>query len=499
MTASSPETMDLSKSHSKGAYNGNGMLVSSKLKRQKLSPPHDAPNGGGGLGNLSTTNKENKEQHNTVLNGANNSTVVINLDDVNAFDESMFFNPLNQNGISTPINGSRKKKRPDSSAINGSNGHSNGRHEKNRGNGFHADFSNFNSSDLEIVHDDLNDLLASALISAGMDFDFIANPYFQKFIAQLVSLSGTNKNYRLPSADKLSTVNLTNLVRKFDYETAKIFSECDSIVVSFDWNNHKNEALSCTGKRNLDVNLLISTSNYYSQLFFKTIPSLGDSTSVAVAEENLKSFNNQIDSLVDKIGSDRINAVILPHDEGRLSSELICSYLSACHSHIVPLGNSYQLFDRLLCDICKIPSFHKLLAQCVGLFKDLAFNFAQFKEDNENHWKRVIESDSMKICKHLLKQSPSSAKNYWVSLNLILCWFIVARESIIKLFHKLADEDNDDDDDDDGSGSSKNALTSLLDKFNIDADQIDHFFGKISVLFNFLTPFITGKWLFVVR
>lgn len=551
----SSESVDLSNKSSAKNYHGS-QSSTNKLKR-RLSQINHANNNGSSNGH---TNKENKE-HSTNKTGTPNNTVVINLDEVHSLDESVFFNTID-NGFNNNhhhgMNGNRKKAKSLNSretvitngrhqesipklinvkgnatpgggsngvvsvlasGVNGKSTPTNGFSQKDNEN----NFSQYKcSNDIDIVQDDLNDLLASALISTGIDFNFISNPYFQKYISQLVSYSAgnSNKNYHLPSVENLSLVNLGNLVRKFEYETAKRFSECDSIIVSFDWN--KDSPIEHTiGTKNLnvirggelqrtngdlDVNLLISSSNVYSQLFFKTISfqnktfdssSNSDSESQSSVDVNLKSLNNQVDSLINKIGSDRINAVILPYDDGK-SSELIYSYLSACHNHIVPLTNSYQLFHHLLCDICRIPSIHKLLTQCINLFQELAFNFTEFQEANQQHWKRVFESDNMKISKHFLKDqqcSTTSTKNntYWISLNLVLCWFLVAKSSIIELLTCPAVESTSDSDK--SSSTNNGDASTLLEKLNLEPDQIEEFFNQISVLFNFLTPFINAMHL----
>lgn len=561
--------------------NGNGPLSSGKLKRKRdsllsSSGPSSAAqnhrdalslinhlqslNNGGGV-HLGTTNKENKEQLLNVKllngnvngnggngggsNGGQNNTVVINLDDVNALDESVFFNPLAENGynhhlplpplINANGGGASRKKRPRESVItttsNGRHDNGNGNHHKaaSNGNGYHnrnhshhhqTDFSSFNPTDLEVVHDDLNDLLASALISAGVDVDFIGNAYFAKFITQLVSVSSgksnqQNGNYQLPSVEKLLTANLTNLVRKFDHETGKLFSDSDSIVVALDWSASSNVIVSSDHQSSFDVNLLISASNVFSQLFYKTIPSFsqlnieGDDES----SQQVKALLTQVSSLIEKVGADRINAFILPLEQHNITqaeghsssaSAVITAYLATAHSHIVPLSNSYQLFHRLLEDICRIPSIHKLLAQVTGLFKELAtINLPDFQEANENHWKRVFESDSLQIYKHFLKVAGDAKsnlpKNHWVSLNLVLCWFLVAKSSIIELFTKLSEEaeatEGEEESEEEAKAKEDKGLDTLLKKHDLNVNQIERFFLQIHVLFNFLTPFITGKFL----
>lgn len=477
--------------------NGNGHSILSNRLKRKLSN-ENLPHGYNG----NNTNKENNRD-----NQANkmSNTVIINLDDVNSMDDSLFYGPMDTNHNGS-MNGSRKKKRDS----NGVNGYASNKSDRNNSNdncykkNYQHDFSNLDSQDLEIVNDDLNDLLASALITFGVDFEFVHNSYFQKFITQLVNFSSANKNYRLPTPDKLSTVNLSNLIRKFDYETTKIFCDCESIIISFDSNKESNVVSSTTridpkdkeadnsskgGTGNLNVNLFITSANSSTQLFYKSISSSSQSSfeqsfETSSLDDNLKSLNNQIDSLINKIGSDRINAVILPYEDSK-SCELIYLYLSGCHNHIVPLTNSYQLFHHLLCDICKIPSISKLLTQCMTLFREFESNFTDFQEENQKHWKQVFQSDNLKIYEHFLNNEATTKNTYWISLNLMLCWFLVAQSSITKRFEMISDD------------SSNSYLKNILDKIELDENQMDDFFKHISVLFNFLTPFINGKFVYL--
>lgn len=472
-------------SDSKNSNGKNGhSILTNKLKRKLTTEMPHVFNVG-----LNNTNKENNKDHHK--NNGMNNTVIINLDDVNSMDDSLFYNPL-ENGHNGS-NGCKKKKRDS----NGTNGFGNNKPDRNYNNrNYKHDFSNLDSQDLEIVNDDLNDLLASALITFGIDFEFIHNSYFQKFITQLVNFSSANKNYRLPSPEKLSSVNLSNLIRKFDYETTKVFSDCESIVISFDCNKENytpQTIVSTNSTSSLDVNLYITSSNNNCHLFYKSISNTTDKNSLeqnfdtSSLDENLKSLNNQIDSLINKIGSDRIIAVILPYEDSK-SSELIYSYLSGCHNHIVPLTNSYQLFHHLLCDICKIPSISKLLSQCMTLFREFEINFTDFQEENQNHWKQVFESDNLKIYKHLLNNEPSNKNTYWISLNLMLCWFLVAKSSITNRFENIPEDED----------SANHYLKVVLDKMDFDLSKIEEFFTQISALFNFLTPFINGNYCIII-
>ena len=211
--AATPGSIDLSMSHTESDLNGNG--VASNNRKRKRSSSLEVPNGANGI-----TNKENKKQKNLAQDGPNNnSLIVINLDDVNAWNESVLFNPI-ESRISTPplINDGNWKKRRSSVITNGFS--NDGAEASSDGiepyhcsndNPSHADLSS--PSDLEIVHDQLNYQLASALISTGVDFDFITNPHFQKFISQLVTFSHSNQGYRLPSVDELS-ISYLNASRK---------------------------------------------------------------------------------------------------------------------------------------------------------------------------------------------------------------------------------------------------------------------------------------------
>ncbi len=256
----------------------------------------------------------------------------------------------------------------------------------------------------------------------------------------------------------------------------------------------------------------------------------------------------QVSAVIEKVGAEQIHALVLPLDQDQdiggqstnsnnsssslpSAGTIITAFLATAHSHIVPLSNSYQLFSRLLCDICRIPAIHRLLAQCTGLFKDLARlrHCVDFQAENEQHWKRVFESDSLKFYLHFLRAAegggnvgndPSATTsavpptNHWVSLNLVLCWFLVAKSSITDLFNKMAQKAEEEKDGDEtegeeeqeeeakagekkqGSSEEDSSLESLLAKHDLRPDQIERFFTQIHVLFNFLTPFITGNLLF---
>ncbi|UXI19277.1 Dihydrolipoyllysine-residue acetyltransferase component of pyruvate dehydrogenase complex [Sarcoptes scabiei] len=470
------------------------------------------------------------------------------------------------------------------------------------------------SSDADLYNDDINDLLMSALISQGIELDFVQNSYFQKFINTLVKYSSTVQpnSYRLPDVDRFTTCYVNSLVEKFDYETAKLFFECDSIVIAFDsvvQNRENPLVISNTDSklksssplssvyvpnngRRLNVNLLISIANSTLSLYYKTIicsspqsasntPSIKSETMEEVNKDDdvaedeaiasssdekeksvkeepessgkiksdtsleqkfqskkksslngnvndaddensvyLKFLNNQIDSLINKLGPDQVNAVILPYKDPQ-TSNLITSYLSACHSHIVPLTNSFLQFNELLCDICCTPTISSLIKQSIDLFKELETNLFDFQQENQKLWRQVFEADKLKIFNFLDSQtqqkphqnddgemngvgspqslpssfsssssssiflnsitssssSSTSPQSDWISLYLMFSWFSVASDCISKLFTFADDDDT--------------CLQKILNKFNLQSEtDLKKFFDSISIVFNFLTPFI---------
>lgn len=524
------------------------------------------------------SNNNNHNQNGLNLSNSNN-TVVINLDDMSMIsnhhiqDDPIYFNQLgngHEESLIVTMNGNghvRKRKRDNSlsspslnnnnnnnssnfigkSALFVRNGGTNGIDLRNNNNNVNnvnnsMEHNELESQDIDILHDDLNDLLMSALISHGIELDFIKNSYFEKFISQLLKFSTTNKNYHLPSMDTLVSNNILNLIRKFDYETAKIFSECDSIIVSFENNDEHSYSSENDGvtddaalmtqsygkpliqqynsvdykngqitkkQQQLNVNLMIASSNTCLNLFYKSIVYTSRSPSLLPNDGDIdvKHLNNQIDSLFNKLGPDRINAVILPYKADRCA-KMIHSYLTACHSHIVPLTNSYRLFHQLLCDICRIPSIHRVITKSMILFQDLLTttetiddNQFDFHAENQNHWKQVFESDKLGIFRQFIrsndnhcsiKSNHQSNKNtYWISLNMMLCWLLVARSSIMKLFEQIHDDDNDSNN---NNNSMNQRLKNILQQIQLEISQMDQFFNQISILFNFLTPFINGMY-----
>ena len=567
-------------------------ILSGKLKRKHVHPTvidyHHSTNGKeNSLIIHEPTKKLTNNNHNQNGGLNSNNTVVINLDDMsmmsnhNLQDDPIYFNQLgngHEESLIVTMNGNghlRKRKRDNSlsssssSSLNNNNSsnftgkstafmHNGASNDidlrNNNNNGVHNNVNGNNSmeltelasQDIDILHDDLNDILMSALISHGIELDFIKNSYFEKFISKLVKFCTSNKNYRLPSVDTLVSNNILNLIRKFDYETAKIFSECDSIIVSFENNDdHPNsneinddddvtdevaalmpqsygkrliQRYSSSGpitkkQQQLNVNLMIASSNTCLNLFYKSITYTRQSPSLSPnnGDIDVKHLNNQIDSLFNKLGPDRINAVILPYKEDRCA-KMIHSYLAACHSHIVPLTNSYRLFHHLLCDICRIPSIHRVITRSMILFQDLLAttetiddNQFDFHRENQNHWRQVFESDQLGIFRHFIRSNDDdnhstdisrlnqqSNKNaYWISLNMMLCWSLVARSSIMKLFEQIHD---DEDASNNNNQSINQRLKNILQQIQLEISQLDQFFDQISILFNFLTPFINGMY-----
>lgn len=434
---------------------------------------------------------ESKSNNNNIFDSKSNknniprNTVVINLaDDIpvdDYFDNNGFkMDPIVSNG--------RKQKKSN----NGNNG--NGCISKTTPVNYHNGYDNhenenelMNADDFDIVHDDLNDLLLSSLISQGIEVDFVKNSYFQKFINMLVKFSISNKNYHLPTIDKLTSTNINNLKRKFEFETKKVFSECDSIIISFESGKMSqsvsNYVPSLKIKKNgtirtnengqhLNVNLLISTSDTFSNFLFQTIPICGsDSDSI-----DKKLLNTKMNDLFQKLGSDKIHAIILPYKEQKCS-QMINLFLPHNYSHIVPLNNAHLLFHNLLCDICRVPWIFKLVSKSIELFHQLVIGLDYFTAESNQ---QLFTSDHMKLIKcYLPKNKPfiQLKSIFWACLNLMLTWLVDLEQSVIV---------------------DSNLLNHMLNVFKKcqfkTNEKINEFFQQISILYQFLKPFLYSRF-----
>jgi hypothetical protein len=214
----------------------------------------------------------------------------------------------------------------------------------------------------------LVELFMNALISGGIAFRWVENPFLLKFFKELQS------GFKLPTEWLLRTSCLEKCHKKAEKEIEKMISESESVTIAIDgWENVRNLSV-------LNIMLRIPES-----IFYKSTEVGGESVDNVVIQREIK-------KVIEEIGESKVAGILSDNGSPMILAqrELVEKY-----PNLIAVRCAAHVINLLIEDLCKLNTIYTLIINAKSIVKEITGSKRKKGLYNEE-WFKYINDEKMR-------------------------------------------------------------------------------------------------------